>query len=42
MTKTEDDRIRRLYTMGYLPVLRSINSQTVGLICFDPLSTPGE
>ena len=26
MTQPEDDRIRRLYTMGYLPVLRCIDS----------------
>ena len=28
MTKTEDNRIRRLYTMDNLPVLRCIDSET--------------
>ena len=35
MAKTEGDRIRRLYTMDNLPVLRSIDSETVDLIYLD-------
>ena len=42
MTKTEDNRIRRLYTMDNLPVLRSIDSETADLIYLDPLFNSGK
>ena len=35
MTQTKDNSIRRLYTMDNLPVLRSIDSETVDLIYLD-------
>ena len=42
MTQTEDNWIRRLYTMDNLPVLRSINSETVDLIYLDPPFNSGK
>ena len=39
---TEDKRVRRLYTMDNLPVLRSIDSQTVDLIYLDPPFNSGK
>ena len=42
MTKPEDNRIRRLYTMDNLSVLRSIDSETADLIYLDPPFNSGK
>ena len=42
MTKAGDNRIRRLYTMDNLPVLRCIDSETTDLIYFDLPFNPGK
>ena len=42
MTKTEDNRIRRLYTRDNLPVLWSIDSETVDLIYLNPPFNSGK
>ena len=42
MTKTADHRIRRLYTMDNLPVLRCIDSETADLIYLDPPFNSGK
>ena len=42
MTQTKDNRIRRLYTLDNLPVLRSIDSETVDLIYLDPPFNSGK
>ena len=42
MTQMKNDWIRRLYTMDNLPVLRSIDSETVDLIYLDPPFNSGK
>ena len=42
MAQTDDNWIRRLYTMDNLPVLRSIDSETVDLIYLDPPFNSGK
>ena len=42
MTKTEYNRIRQLYTLDNLPVLRCIDSKTADLIYLDPPFNSGK
>ena len=42
MTQTEDNRVRRLYTIDNLSIVQRLGSETADLVYFDLLSTPGK